>query len=192
MVRAEPYDATDTIATQRFVDDLRGILEENRETSKHALHTGNTQQITSFMNAKRSLPLNDRKAFYITDRITEQLQWYGRKARFNKGRSTFYFVILVLINLGAIGFAIARVANPAQPYWPTDIFVAAAGTVMAWVQAKRFQELSASYTLTAHEISIMQTKLPNTNDEKDFSLFIGDAENAFSREHIQWLARRDQ
>jgi hypothetical protein len=193
MVRAEPYDADDTSATQRFADDLHAILEENKEISKHALHTGgNTQQITAFMNSKRMLPLYDRKAFYIADRITEQLQWYGRKARFNKGRSTLYFVILVLVNLGAIGFAIARVANLTQPYWPTDIFIAAAGSIMAWVQAKRFQELSASYTLTAHEIGIMQTKLPNTNDEKDFSLFIGDAENAFSREHTQWLARRDQ
>jgi hypothetical protein len=62
---------------------------------------------------------------------------------------------------------------------------------LSWMQAKRFSELAASYALAAHEISLIkeQSLLPDT-DEK-FSLFVGDAENAFSREHTQWVARKD-
>ena len=53
------------------------------------------------------------------------------------------------------------------------------------------QELAASYALAAHEIGLIrqQSLLPSTDDE--FSLFVGDAENAFSREHTQWIARKD-
>lgn len=192
MVRAEPYATDDIADRQRFADDLYGILKENREISKHALDTTDTLQITSFMEAKRALSLEDRTNFYNDDRIIEQLRWYKRKATMNKNHSTFNFYLLVCINVLAVAFSILKVSYPAQQIWPTDIFVAAAASVMAWVQAKRFEDLSASYTLTAHEISIMQTTLPKTNNEKDFSLFISDAENAFSREHTQWLARRDQ
>ncbi|MCV5767721.1 hypothetical protein OFN22_29990 [Escherichia coli] len=34
-----------------------------------------------------------------------------------------------------------------------------------------------------------EAKQPNTDEE--FSVFVGDAENAFSREHTQWVARKD-
>ena len=59
------------------------------------------------------------------------------------------------------------------------------------MQAKRFSELASSYTLAAHEIALIreQSFLPKT--ETEFSLFVSDAENAFSREHTQWVARRD-
>ena len=75
--------------------------------------------------------------------------------------------------------------------WPTDILVALAASVLSWMQAKRFSELAASYALAAHEIGLIreQAMLPGTDAE--FSLFVGDAENAFSREHTQWVARQD-
>ena len=78
-----------------------------------------------------------------------------------------------------------------QPFWPTDVFVAMAASVLSWMQAKRFSELAASYALAAHEIGLIkeQSLLPDTPEK--FSLFVGDAENAFSREHTQWVARKD-
>jgi len=90
-----------------------------------------------------------------------------------------------------MGFAIAKVRFPDIPYWPTDVFVAIAASVLAWIQAKRFQELAASYALAAHEISLIREQAALINGEKDFSSFVGDAENAFSREHTQWIARKD-
>jgi hypothetical protein len=91
----------------------------------------------------------------------------------------------------ALGFAIFRIVYPSTEHWPTDIFVAAAASMMGWVQTKRFQELASSYTLTAHEIVLLDAMLPDDNSEESFSLFVADAENAFSREHTQWRARRD-
>jgi hypothetical protein len=62
---------------------------------------------------------------------------------------------------------------------------------MGWVQTKRFQELAGSYALTAHEIMLLDAMLPSDQSDEKFSSFVGDAENAFSREHTQWRARRD-
>ena len=59
------------------------------------------------------------------------------------------------------------------------------------MQAKRFSELAASYALAAHEISLIADQALTPATAYDFSVFVGDAENAFSREHTQWVARKD-
>ena len=95
------------------------------------------------------------------------------------------------VNSIAVLCAVLRMVYVDQSYWPTDIFVAMAASVLSWRQAKRFSELAASYALAAHEIGLIkeQSLLPDTPEK--FSLFVGDAENAFSREHTQWVARKD-
>ena len=59
------------------------------------------------------------------------------------------------------------------------------------MQIKKFNELNSSYTLTAHEIGIIQTRLQDVEAEEEFSDFVNEAELAFSREHTQWVARQD-
>ena len=49
----------------------------------------------------------------------------------------------------------------------------------------------ASYNLTAHEIGIIRANSDSVETEKDLSNFVNEAELAFSREHTQWVARRD-
>jgi hypothetical protein len=139
----------------------------------------------------RRMRLADRVALYEKGRVQDQHDWYNRKARSNQRSASLWFVALIALNLGALGFAAGKVATPATDYWPTDILVAAAASVMAWIQTKRFQELAASYTLTAHEIGLLRIALPTPPTEDKFSVYVGDAENAFSREHTQWQARRD-
>lgn len=117
--------------------------------------------------------------------------WYARKAALNRRMSKVFFWALIATNSIAVVCAILRITFADQPIWPTDVFVAAAASLLSWMQAKRFSELAASYALAAHEISLIkeQSLLPDTPEK--FSLFVGDAENAFSREHTQWVARKD-
>lgn len=191
MVRAEPFDMNDDDARAHFISKLEEILEDNREVSKEAVSTGDGRQISNFMRSIRKKSLDERKKFYLEDRVVNQLVWYKSKARFNTRRANLFFGLLCLANIIAIGFAISKIQNPRVENWPTDIFVAVAASLLAWTQAKRYRELSTSYKLAAHEISLVREKLIAIDVEKEFSLFIGDAENAFSREHTQWVARRD-
>ena len=62
---------------------------------------------------------------------------------------------------------------------------------LGWIQAKRFSELSASYALAAFEISLIKLQSGSIKTDEDLSRFVGDTENAFSREHTQWVARKD-
>ncbi len=65
-----------------------------------------------------------------------------------------------------------------------------AGGVLTWIQVKRFQEIATAYALTAHEIGIVRGHLADSDTDEEFSEFVKDAENAFSREHTQWVVRQ--
>ncbi|HDQ2581608.1 TPA: SLATT domain-containing protein [Morganella morganii] len=73
---------------------------------------------------------------------------------------------------------------------PTELITTIISALIGWVQIKKYNELSASYALTAHEIGLIKEQSYYISSEKDFLDFIRDAETAFSREHTQWQARR--
>jgi len=75
--------------------------------------------------------------------------------------------------------------------WPTEVFVVTAGAVLTWMQVKRFRELASSYGLAAQEIGIIRGELDEVKTESEFIEFVKDSENAFSREHTQWIARKN-
>lgn len=189
--RAEPFQGDDAAARSDFHRTLKAIVEQNREVCQSLTDHLDGAQITNVMEQMRGRSLEERKAAYAQSRIGDQLTWYAKKAAFNRRMSKGFFWALIATNAIAVVCAVLRIAHITQPLWPTDIFVAAAASLLSWMQAKRFSELAASYALAAHEISLIkeQSLMPDT-DEK-FSLFVGDAENAFSREHTQWVARKD-
>lgn len=191
MMQAEPYDIDHSEAERHLIQGLRKILYTNKQACAHMIDMSDLDQITDKMIQNRNLALVNRKQLYIEERINDQLTWYRKKAKLNSHYSTRWFWGLIVINIVAILFALLRIAFPDRAHWPTDILITVAGAVMAWLQTKRFQELATSYALTAYEISLLRAGMPNDEDEQSFSIFVADSENAFSREHIQWQARRD-
>lgn len=189
--RAEPFQGDDRAAHNDFRQTLKQIIEQNREVGKSLTLHLNEPQFSSVMEEMRARPLNERKTTYANHRIKDQLDWYANKAAYNRRMSRYFFWALVIVNAIAVLCAVLRIIYVQPTFWPTDILVATAASILSWMQAKRFSELAASYALAAHEISFIkeQSLLPDTNDK--FSLFVGDAENAFSREHTQWAARKD-
>lgn len=143
------------------------------------------------MEKYRCSALSERKAIYLSSRIQDQLDWYAKKTKFNRKMSRNFFWALIAVNSIAVLFAILRITHLDQPMWPTDVIVAVAASILSWMQAKRYSELAASYALAAHEIVIIKEQLPQQTTDTAFSLFVGDSENAFSREHTQWVARKD-
>lgn len=189
--RAEPYHLDDVDSHRELVWRLRMLLGSHADVVKR-MSVDSRAQVTERMASLRSQSLDARRAFYRSHRINEQLKWYADKAAYNRRHGAFFAWLLWITISAAIVLAVVRVSYPAAPYWPTDAVIVFASSVLGWVQAKRFQELAASYTLTAHEISMIRERSLVTMDEQEFSSFVGDAENAFSREHTQWLARRDE
>lgn len=189
--KAEPFQGDDLCARNAFGKKLRQIVEQNRELCQSLTEHLDGQQITPVMNKWRASSLEERKTAYEECRISDQLEWYKKKSQFNREMAQNFFWALIIVNTLAVICAVLRIAHIEYSFWPTDILVAIAASILSWMQAKRFSELAASYALAAHEINLIkeQSLIPNTPEE--FSAFVGDAENAFSREHTQWVARKD-
>lgn len=191
IMRAEPFDTSNELSRREFRAKLKAIHEQNEDTVRALTDSLDSPQISSAMESARALTLTERIEVYDRLRIGEQRSWYAGKASFNNNRATLFFWLLIGTNSIAVILAVLRIQFFSSPHWPTDIFVALAACLLSWMQAKKYSELSASYALTANEIGIIHEEIREIRTEIRFSNFIGDAENAFSREHTQWIARKD-
>lgn len=196
MMRAEPFEDAEKISEVRakFAGALREILEANKHTGD-AISRNPVQgeQITAQMTSTRAMALEDRKESYRTHRIDEQRAWYVAKSRSNKRMFSFWVWICIIVQIAAIAIAVTRIGFPESlTIWPVEPLLVLASALIGWMQIKKFNELATAYSLTAHEIGIIQTRSDAVEGEADFSEFVNEAERAFSREHTQWVARQNE
>jgi hypothetical protein len=193
MMRAEPYEDCDKPedVSKQFINDLKAILIQNRNLS-HALMTDAHLQapITDVMRAVRSMSVNDRFALYMSDRVQDQANWYTNKSIFNKRRAQQWFWVSVLLHGCAIVMLLFFVQNPTLNL-PIGVVATAASAVLTWLQANKHNELSSSYSLTAHEIVLIKGQGLSIDSNDTLSAYVLNAETAFSREHTQWAARKN-
>jgi hypothetical protein len=192
-MRAEPFGDAEAVEMPR--SEIRNHLLEILRTN-HLIgirmppDSAAKEQIPLSMEAVRALSLEDRKLYYRDRRIQEQREWYARKAGANKQAGLWWGRVAVCAYVIAISLALARIALPDWDLWPIEPVIVFASAIIGWTQVKKFNELASSYTLTAHEIGIIKGRIDVIQGEEDFSQFINDAEQAFSREHTQWSARQ--
>lgn len=189
--KSEPFNSSDVMDSHNFRLKLKAIVEQNKDVAGLLTTHLDGIQISPEMNRLRQKSATERLEYYKTYRIVDQQSWYASKAGINRRLVNRYFIALIAIIGVAIFFSIAKVLFPMVPFWPTDFFITVAAALLSWIQAKRYQELSASYALAAHEISLIRQQASPPMSDDEFSAFVGDAENAFSREHTQWVARKD-
>lgn len=190
-MRAHPFQDAGNIEEPRrnFRNLLREILKANQNLAQN-LQDVDSAQVTQSMLQIRDLSLNDRLAFYVSNRIDDQRKWYSRKSNENRKTLHKWIGLTVLLYLGSL------LALHAEAIWAPatvifDPIIVIVTSAIGWIQMKRFGELTASYNLTAHEIGIIRSNSEDIKTEEDFSEFVNEAELAFSREHTQWVARRD-
>ena len=192
VMRAEPYENTENIelVSKQFISDLKAILNQNRSLSD-SLQSGSgiNDPISNTMLEIRKLPIVDRLALYKEQRIYNQAKWYSLKSQFNKRRAQQWFWVSVALHATAIGFLLYRIKEPTLNL-PVAVVATAAGAVLTWLQAKKHNELNSSYALAAHEIVLIKGEAESVKSEREISEFVINSENAFSREHTQWTARK--
>lgn len=190
--RAEPFHEDDDAAKKHLLEKLAQVIHQNPGVSDKLISHISAQQITDKMKSLRADGFEARRDTYVAYRINDQLDWYSSKANSNAIAAKRFFIALIVVNAAAFLFALTKVANVGYSYFPTDVLIAIAASLLTWMQAKRFTELSASYALTAHEITFIREQADELSNDEHLSTFVGDAENAFSREHTQWEARKDK
>lgn len=191
-MRADPYQDCENIelVSKQFISDQKSILTQNRSLSE-ALDSasGINDPISATMNGIRALSTADRLEIYKKQRIDNQANWYALKSLLNKRRARQWFWVSVLFHSIAIGMLLYRIKAP-EFALPVEVVATAAGAVLTWLQAKKHNELNSSYALAAHEIMLIKGEALSVESESNLSEFVLNSENAFSREHTQWAARK--
>jgi len=193
IMNAEPYEneTSEEQAQKELLSDLKAILSQNRSLSESIEWSpGLGEAISSKMIAIRSMSWQERLAIYKSDRIDNQSIWYSKKTQFNRRRSKQWFIASVLLHSLAVLMLLYRIKEPIS-HLPIEAVAATASAVLTWVQAKKHNELHSSYALAAHEIVLIKGESVSVNSESELSEYVVDSESAFSREHTQWVARKN-
>lgn len=149
----------------------------------------NGRQMTPEMEQIRAAPLAARKALYIEKRLADQIGWYaGRAASSTSSASRWFWVGIVAQGL-ALVVAIVLIERPELPDFVAALTTVAAAAA-AWTQFRRHDELSKSYSLAAHELAFLRSEVESSTGEESFRKAVAATEDAISREHTMWMAKR--
>lgn len=193
-VGGEPFQEANT------PDELNAIVDDRfngirADLSKYKAPDAVVQrhQVTPMMRAIRALPLEARKRIYRADRVENQQEWYQKKARFNRTRALQAHITLIAVEVFAVLAALLPVALTALHIFPLNLqslMANIAGGGAAWMQAKRYEDLNASYKVTSSELLQVSKNIDNQTTEAAWAHFIENVEGSMSREHQLWRATR--
>ena len=175
---------TDDEADTELIARLRALLNEFRDL---ALLATNQDQVTSTMRRLRSSPLEERVAAYRKGRIEDQRAWYSHRADWNRRRSDWSQVGLIVVELAAFGTALltALLGLSVSVY---SLLAALAVAGVGWLQIKQHRSMADAYSIASHELAAINSTIASVGGEDAWEEFVHQAEDAISREHTLWLA----
>lgn len=179
--------ADETSLDEGFVTALGELLE----TVDFALLPKAGPNITEMMRAVRAADLDTRKATYRDQRIEEQRSWYARRASWNDRRSELWRIAMIALQLAGVVVAIVAVFEP-DVIGLVGFLATAAAAAVAWHQTRDHETLAEAYSIAAHELSLAKERLSVPQSDAEWAEFVREAEQAISREHTLWRARRSR
>lgn len=194
MMQADPYQNSGNIEieSRRFINDQRAILDQNRAMAKlYTIKDCAGTAIPETMKNVRARSTADRVAYYLKNRINDQSHWYAKKHLSSKKSATKLFVAAIILHGLAVVMLLLKIRYP-NWIFPIGTISTGASGIITWLQARRYNELSASYLLATQEIALIKGEIDYVYSEEKFSEFVVNAEQAFSREHTQWAARKNE
>lgn len=185
------YKLKSSDAEEKLIKNLKQIIGQKKEFFQLiGEEFGEGEQITDSMRKLRKLDFKEKVEYYAINRLEDQKDWYYKKSKENRKNKNLTFFAIITFQVLAIIALILDFYNIID-FTITPLMACMASSFIAWLQLKRFQELTESYGITATELNLIKSKVKHIKDESDFENFVDDAETAISREHTLWLARRD-
>jgi hypothetical protein len=151
--------------------------------------------ITPAMRRLRDSPLRVRHDVYLRERVRVQHDWYTAKEAACETRGRRFGRVATLLPVCGIAAPVIQMGG----WFPVNTlsFIAAiAASVSAWAQLRQYRPLAAAYRVAADELELIRVHLAALDltapdAEETWSHLTRDAEDAVSREHTTWQARRE-
>ncbi|HVS92244.1 MAG TPA: SLATT domain-containing protein, partial [Mucilaginibacter sp.] len=145
--------------------------------------------ITKKMSEVRATSFWDRKEYYKKYRINEQINWYKSKSNNNKLKGNLCSFLIITCQLLAAVYLFEYMEH-IKFLNLNNILIFLATSTMSIIELNKYKELYQSYALTKQELNIIRTKFDLIQNDSELNDFVLEAEQAISREHTMWLARR--
>lgn len=178
---------------RRFTERIKEINSEFKDLNSELSASDLALPIISDkMSEIRASNLDDRKSYYLENRIQEQINWYKSKAKNNKDRYELWFWAVIVAQILAIFSIIYLIKVPNSNFNFVGLFSTFSASFFAWLQVKKYQENKEAYTTATSELNLIKLQGEEIDSENTFAKFVLDSENAMSREHTMWLAQKRQ
>ncbi|MFC8454387.1 DUF4231 domain-containing protein [Kitasatospora sp. NPDC057223] len=193
-VRARPFagPAESAEVDRGYLLHVADVLKAFEDPS--VVPPGTVPEITPEMRRVRAAGLTERRTLYLRARVEGQRTWYRARADACESQSVSWGLgtaALIIVG-GAAAVAQAMGALPVHVFGACS---AAAASVIAWTQLKQLRPLASAYQLAARELEnvgnqLSDLDLKTPDAEERWATLAAEAEDAVSREHTTWRARR--
>jgi len=191
MMRSEPFNTdTEQESINTFTDRLKDIIiEANKEGFSAKDVSPHSDVITPKMTEVRNLTYLERKDFYSKYRINDQVEWYGKESIRNGNLAVTYGIVLITFQVVAAIY-LYFFSQFLEVFKLNEVMIYVATATISILEMNKHKDLRQSYALTKSELTFISTRFGSIQDKNELNQFVLEAEQAISREHTMWLARR--
>ncbi len=193
-MRAEPFheQRKGADAHAAFRGYLRSVIEQSHDLGRHMAGADvGGETITASMDEIRAMSLDNRRAAYREKRLADQASWYARKG-VEKRRAGGWWVAATIAVL-LVGFVIALlkiVFLQELEQIVIEPLILIASSILGWMQARKYNELAATYTIAAYQAGLLLGQAEEVEGEEQFAELVDEAESEFAQENHQWAAKQ--
>lgn len=187
MMCASPFEGGSEAADDRASAQFNKALHEIADQEEAPV--SKLDEITPKMRQVRQRPSSGRLALYLRERVEDQRSWYARNSAKSSKAGDRYLLLAAVAQIIALCFALLLVFFDKFPD-VVGVFATVSAGYLAWLQLKKYEDLAQAYKTAAKELVKVADAATAVHTDTDLSQFVIDAENAMSREHTLWLAKR--
>lgn len=187
----EKYDLPFNEAIETFHKRIKEMKEEIdvKQFLGFAEKPNIDNDVPIWVKENFDVSMNDKKEFYLKYRLRDQMNWYYKKASYNKRNSTYCFIgALIAMGIGLV-LTILVMINWIPNLSYLSFFTTVAASIFSWKQTKRFDELKTTYSVSSDELDDFKKTLLLDKAEDEVKEIIFDTEKAISREHKLWFSK---
>lgn len=191
MMKSEPFNTnTELESVNIFSNRLEDIITEASKEEFIAKDiSAHSDVITPKMTIVRGLNYLERKNVYSIHRIKDQIDWYGKESLRNGNLAMTYGIILITFQVVAAIY-LYFFSQFLEVFKLNEVMIYVATATISILEMNKHKDLRQSYALTKSELTFISTRFGAIQNANELNEFVFEAEQAISREHTMWLARR--
>lgn len=178
-------------ANKLFLQQIKQIKEIYQiNPDPKQISKGTLNDIQQSMEEVRKKGWQEKRETYIKERIENQITWYTDKAKVNDEYSEKTDKIVIYLQIIGIIICIFLAYTHINGASALALTVTLIASIIGWSRSKQYAELVEPYQNAARELNEIRQEIELAKGETDLQCLILEAEQAISREHTMWRAKR--